>query len=115
MSGSASLPANIAMRDLMLALLYGRRRILLIVAVVMAATIAIAVQVESRYEAKSSLLVLFGPEYSLRLAAGQALPGANAVEDQQVLQTEAEFLGNDDDSTVRSSRNSASIGSILNC
>ena len=96
MSGSASLPANIAMRDLMLALLYGRRRILLIVAVVMAATIAIAVQIESRYEAKSSLLVLFGPEYSFRPAAGQALPAANAVEYEQVLQTEAEILGNDE-------------------
>ena len=52
MSGSASLPASIAMRDLMLALLYGRRRMLLIVAVVMAATIAIAFQIERKYEAK---------------------------------------------------------------
>ena len=68
------------MRDLMLALFYGRRRMLLIVAAVMAATIAIAFQVERKYEAKSSLLVLFGPEYSFRPAAGQQLSTANVVE-----------------------------------
>ena len=96
MSGSASLPASIALRDLMLALFYGRRRMLLIVAAVMAATIAIAFQIERKYEAKSSLLVLFGPEYSFRPAAGQQLSAANVVEYEQVLQTEAEILGNDD-------------------
>ena len=69
---------------------------LLIVAAVMAATIAIAVQIESKYEAKSSLLVLFGPEYSFRPAAGQRWAPANAVEYEQVLQTEAEILGNDE-------------------
>ncbi len=84
------------MRDLMLALFYGRRRMLLIVAAVMAATIAIAFQVERKYEAKSSLLVLFGPEYSFRPAAGQQLSTANVVEYEQVLQTEAEILSNDD-------------------
>ena len=96
MSGSASLPAGIALRDLMLVLLHGRRRILLVVAVVMAATLAIALQVERKYEAKSSLLVLFGPEYSFRPAAGQAVSAGNLVEYEQVLQTEAEILGNDD-------------------
>jgi len=96
MSGSASLPAGIALRDLMLALVYGRRRLLLIVAVVMAATVAIALQMERKYEAKSSLLVLFGPEYSFRPAAGQPVASGNLVEYEQVLQTEAEILGNDD-------------------
>ena len=96
MSGSASLPAGIALRDLMLALVYGRRRMLLIVAVVMAATLAIAVQIERKFEAKSSLLVLFGPEYSFRPAAGQSVASGTLVEYEQVLQTEAEILGNDD-------------------
>ena len=96
MSGSASLPAGIALRDMMSALVYGRRRLLLVVAVVMAATVAIAVQIERKYEAKSSLLVLFGPEYSFRPAAGQPLSAGNLVEYEQVLQTEAEILGNDD-------------------
>ena len=80
----------------MLALFYGRRRMLLIIAAVMAATIAIAVQIERKYEAKSSLLVLFGPEYSFRPAAGQQSGAGNSVEDEQVLQTEAEILGNDE-------------------
>jgi uncharacterized protein involved in exopolysaccharide biosynthesis len=84
------------MRDLMLALFYGRWRMLLIVAAVMAATVAIVVQIERKYEAKSSLLVLFGPEYSFRPAAGQQLSTGNVVEYEQVLQTEAEILGNDD-------------------
>jgi uncharacterized protein involved in exopolysaccharide biosynthesis len=96
MSGTASLPASIALRDMMLALFYGRRRMLLIIAAVMAATIAIAVQIERKYEAKSSLLVLFGPEYSFRPAAGQQLGAGNSVEYEQVLQTEAEILGNDE-------------------
>ena len=74
----------------------GAGALLLIVAVVMAATIAIAVQIERKYEAKSSLLVLFGPEYSFRPAAGQPLCAGNSVEYEQVLQTEAEILGNDD-------------------
>ena len=96
MSGTASLPASIALRDMMLALFYGRRRMLLIIAAVMAATIAIAVQIERKYEAKSSLLVLFGPEYSFRPAAGQQSGAGNSVEYEQVLQTEAEILGNDE-------------------
>ena len=62
----------------------------------MAATVAIAFQIERKYEAKSSLLVLFGPEYSFRPAAGQQLSAGNLVEYEQVLQTEAEILGNDD-------------------
>jgi uncharacterized protein involved in exopolysaccharide biosynthesis len=94
MSASTSIPASIVLRDMMLMLLYGRRRMLAIMALVMAATLAIALQIERRYEANSSMLVLFGSEYSFRPTAGQQMSTGAAVEYEQILRTEADILGN---------------------
>jgi uncharacterized protein involved in exopolysaccharide biosynthesis len=94
MSASTSIPASIVLRDMMLMLLYGRRRMLAIMALVMAATLALALQMERRYEANSSMLVLFGSEYSFRPTAGQQMSSGAGVEYEQILRTEADILGN---------------------
>jgi uncharacterized protein involved in exopolysaccharide biosynthesis len=94
MSASTGIPASIVLRDMMLMLVYGRRRMLAIMALVMAATLAAALQMERRYEANSSMLVLFGPEYSFRPTAGQQMGGGSQVEYEQILRTEADILGN---------------------
>jgi len=96
MNGYTSIPASIAFRDLLLTLFHGRWRLMLIIVAVMGLTVATAMQIERRYEAKSSLLVLFGPEYSFRPAAGQQMSTGNVVDYEQVLRTEADLLANED-------------------
>ncbi len=94
MSGSSSIPASVVLRDVLLTLRYGRRRMLAIMGLIMVGTVGIALQIEPRYQTDSSMLVLFGSEYSFRPLAGQQMSSGNGVEYEQVLRTEADILGN---------------------
>jgi uncharacterized protein involved in exopolysaccharide biosynthesis len=96
MNGTMSLPPGIMLRDLMLSFHHSRRLIMFLIAVVMAVCIAIVVQVEPRYQAKSSLLVLLGTEHTYRPAAGEQFLNGGGVDKEQVLRTEADILGSDD-------------------
>lgn len=96
MNGTMSLPPGIMLRDLMLSFHHSRRLIFFLVAVVMAGSVALALQMEASYQAKSSLLVLLGTEHSFRPAAGQQFMNSGGVEMEQVLRTEADILGSDD-------------------
>jgi uncharacterized protein involved in exopolysaccharide biosynthesis len=96
MSGYTGIPLGIAFRDLLLTVVHGRWRLMLIMVAVMGLAVATAMQIERRYEAKSSLLVLFGPEYSFRPAAGQQMSTGNVVDYEQVLRTEADLIANED-------------------
>src|SRR6516162_1273361 len=96
MSATTSLPSSVVIRDLMLALWFSRRRILLIMITAMALATYAAVLVVPKYQSKSSLLVLPGPEYGLRPSASQgALTGIN-IDIEQLLHTEADILSSDD-------------------
>jgi uncharacterized protein involved in exopolysaccharide biosynthesis len=96
MNGSMSLPPGIMLRDLMLSFHHSRRLIFFLIAIVMAASIAIAMHVEPRYQSKSSLLVLLGTEHTYRPAAGEQFNNGSGADKDQVLRTEADILGSDD-------------------
>ncbi|MBN8909230.1 MAG: hypothetical protein J0H99_22115, partial [Rhodospirillales bacterium] len=96
MSGTTTLPPGIMLRDLMLSFHHSRRLIYLLVAIVMAASVAIAVQIDPSYQAKSSLLVLLGTEHTYRPAAGEQFMNSGGVDKEVVLRTEADILGSDD-------------------
>lgn len=96
MNESARLPAGIVLRDCALTLLHRRRRLLLTMMVVLLGTVALALHIKQEYQSNSSLLVLFGPEYTFRPSAGQQLPNGNSLRYGQVLRTEVHLLGNAD-------------------
>jgi uncharacterized protein involved in exopolysaccharide biosynthesis len=80
----------------MLALWFSRRRILLIMITAMALAAYAAVLVVPKYQSKSSLLVLLGPEYGLRPLANQGTLSGINVDTEQLLHTEADILYSDD-------------------
>ncbi|MBN8874198.1 MAG: hypothetical protein J0H67_15290 [Rhodospirillales bacterium] len=96
MSGSTTLPPGIMLRDLMLSFHHSRRLIYLLVACVMVGSVAIALQIEPSYQAKSSLLVLMGTEHTYRPAAGEQFMNSGGADKEIVLRTEADILSSDD-------------------
>jgi polysaccharide biosynthesis protein PslE len=96
MSTAVGVPSSVVMRDLALALWFSRRRIFLITAVAIAIAGYAAFQVEPKYQAKSTLLVLLGPEHVVRPAAGQQMMNSFNVDPEQVFRTEADILDSDD-------------------
>jgi uncharacterized protein involved in exopolysaccharide biosynthesis len=97
MSATVGVPSNVIIRDLLLSLWFSRRRIFLIMFAAMAVATYVAFQIEPKYQAKSTLLVLLGPEHSVRPIAGQQVVGSNFnVDPEQVFRTEADILGSSD-------------------
>jgi uncharacterized protein involved in exopolysaccharide biosynthesis len=96
MNGTVSLPSSIVIRDLLLSVWFSRRRIVLIMTVAVAAAVFIALQFQPRYQSKSSVLVLLGPEYGVRQAAGQQNMTSFNVQPEEVLHTEAGILDSND-------------------
>jgi uncharacterized protein involved in exopolysaccharide biosynthesis len=96
MSATIGLPSSVVIRDLMLALWFNRRRILLITIVSMAVAICAASQVQPKYESNSSMLVLLGPQYGSRPVAGQQLTGAITALPEELLHTETDILSSRD-------------------
>jgi uncharacterized protein involved in exopolysaccharide biosynthesis len=96
MNETLALPPRLAMRDLLLTAFSQKARVCLIFFCVMALSIIIVTQVQPEYEARSSLLVLLGPEHSFRPAAGQPSGNRGGADVEQVLRTEASILGSDD-------------------
>lgn len=96
MSGTVSLPSSVVIRDLFLAIWFSRRRIFMIMIAAIAVAILIALQFQPRYQSKSSVLVLLGPEYGSRLAAGQQNMSNFNLQPEEVLHTEADILNSND-------------------
>jgi uncharacterized protein involved in exopolysaccharide biosynthesis len=96
MSDTLALPPRLMMRDLMLTVATHKGRVFLILFCAMALSLAVAVNIQPDYKAKSSLLVLLGTEHSFRPAAGQQFMNSGGVDGEQVLRTEASILGSDD-------------------
>lgn len=96
MNETLALPPRLVVRDLLLTAVTHKARTFLICFCVMAACIAVAVQVQPDYKAKSSLLVLMGNEHAFRPSAGQQFMNSGSVDAEQVLRTEASILGSDD-------------------
>jgi uncharacterized protein involved in exopolysaccharide biosynthesis len=96
MSTTVGVPSNIVIRDLLLTLWFNRGRIFLIMFAAMAIAAYVAFQTEPKYQAKSTLLVLLGPEHAVRPVAGQQLTNSFNVDPEQVYQTEANILDSDD-------------------
>jgi polysaccharide biosynthesis protein PslE len=96
MSTTVGVPSSIVLRDLLLTLWFSRRRILLFMAVAIAISGYVAYQVEPKYQAKSTLLVLLGPEHVVRPNAGQQMMNSFNVDPEQVFRTEADILDSDD-------------------
>jgi polysaccharide biosynthesis protein PslE len=96
MSTTVGVPSNIVIRDLLLTLWFSRGRIFLIMVAAMAIAAYVAFQTEPKYQAKSTLLVLLGPEHSVRPVAGQQLLSGFNLDPEQVYRTEADILGSDD-------------------
>src|ERR1700735_4287220 len=74
MSGTVGLPSSIVIRDLMLNMWFRRWRILLIMVVSLCLAGFVAAQIDPKYQSKSMLLVLLGPEYGARPIAGELAP-----------------------------------------
>lgn len=96
MNETLALPPRLVIRDLMLTAFAQKGRVFLIFFCIMAVSLVIAVRIQPDYKAKSSLLVLMGPEYAFRPAAGQQLASSGSVETEQVLRTESSILSSDD-------------------
>jgi uncharacterized protein involved in exopolysaccharide biosynthesis len=96
MNETLALPPRLVLRDLFLTAFSQKARIFLIFFCVLALSVIIAVQVQPDYKAKSSLLVLLGPEHGFLPAAGQQMMTSGSVDEEQVLRTEASILGSDD-------------------
>jgi uncharacterized protein involved in exopolysaccharide biosynthesis len=96
MSTTMGVPSSVVIRDFMLTLWFSRTRILLIMVLAMAAAAYVAFQIEPKYQAKSTLLVLLGPEHAVRPIAGQQITNGVNVDPEQVLRTEADILDSDD-------------------
>lgn len=96
MSATVGLPSSIVIRDLMLNMWFRRWRILLIMAVSICLAGFVAFQIEPKYQSKSMLLVLLGPEYGARPIAGENAPNGFNVAPEQLLRTEADILHSDD-------------------
>jgi uncharacterized protein involved in exopolysaccharide biosynthesis len=92
MSTTTSVPSSIVIRDLLLVLWFSRWRILLIMAAAMAVAGYMAFQTEPKYQAKSTLLILLGPEHAIRPLAGQQAMNGFNVDPEQVFRTEADIL-----------------------
>lgn len=89
-------PSSIVIRDLLLSLWFGRRRIFLIMFAALAIATYVAFQIEPTYQSKSTLLVLLGPEHAVRPLAGQQLTSNVNVDPEQVFRTEADILNSAD-------------------
>jgi succinoglycan biosynthesis transport protein ExoP len=96
MSTTVGLPSSVIIRDLLLGLWFNRRRFFLIVFSAIAIAAAVASQVEPKYQARSTLLVLLGAEHALRPLASQQLMNSFNIDPEQVLRTEADILTSDD-------------------
>ena len=96
MSDTLALAPRLVMRDLLLTAATQKGRVLLIFFCIMALSVALAVNTQPNYKARSSLLVLMGTEHTFRPAAGQQLAAASGVDAEQVLRTEGSILGSDD-------------------
>jgi uncharacterized protein involved in exopolysaccharide biosynthesis len=96
MSTTVSVPSSIVIRDLLLMLWFSRRRIFLIMVVTMAAATYIAFQIEPKYQARSTLLILLGPEHAVRPLAGQQTTNNFNIDPEQVFRTEADILDSND-------------------
>ena len=71
MSATIGLPSSIVIRDLMLNMWFRRWRILVIMSIALFLAGYVALQIEPKYQSKSMLLVLLGPEYGVRPIAGE--------------------------------------------
>ncbi len=96
MSDTLALAPRLVMRDLLLTAATHKGRVFLIFFCIMALSLALAVNTQPNYKARSSLLVLMGTEHTFRPAAGQQLSAAGNIDAEQVLRTEASILGSDD-------------------
>jgi polysaccharide biosynthesis protein PslE len=96
MSATIGLPSSIVIRDLMLNMWFRRWRILLIMSIALFLAGYVALQIEPKYQSKSMLLVLLGPEYGVRPIAGEQVPNSFNVDPEQLLRTEADILNSDD-------------------
>jgi uncharacterized protein involved in exopolysaccharide biosynthesis len=96
MNETLALPPRLVMRDLLLTAFSQKGRIFLIFFCIMALAVAIAVQVQPDYKARSSVLVLMGTEHSFRPAAGQQFVNSGGVDAEQILRTESSILASDD-------------------
>jgi polysaccharide biosynthesis transport protein len=96
MNETLALPPRLVMRDLLLTALSQKARVFLIFFCIVGLSIAIAVQVQPDYKARSSLLVLLGTEHTFRPAAGQQFTNSGGVDAEQVLRTESSILASDD-------------------
>jgi polysaccharide biosynthesis protein PslE len=84
------------LRELANTVAYHRWRILLVGVAGMLLTVGAAVVVRPGYEARSSLLVLLGTEYTYRGVAGQQAPSNGGLTQAQILHTEADILGSEE-------------------
>ncbi len=96
MSATVGLPSSIVIRDLMLNMWFRKWRILLIMIVSLCLAGFVAFQIEPKYQSKSMLLVLLGPEYGARPIAGETAASGINVAPEQLLRTEADILNSDD-------------------
>ncbi len=97
MNETLALPPRLVMRDLLLTAVTQKGRVVLICFCVMAISLAAAVSIKPDYKARSSLLVLMGTEHAFRPAAGQQfINSGGAVDNEEVLRTEAGILGSED-------------------
>ncbi len=88
--GQSAVPS---IRDLLDGAFRDRRRILAAGGVVMALAVVLALVIPAKYVASSSLLVLLGPEYTVRPQAGTPAAATNTFDRDQILKSEIEILG----------------------
>lgn len=89
-------PTLPSLRDLLESAWHDRRRIGWTVAIILALTLLACVLVPPRYEAEASLVVLLGPEYTVRPEAGTDAVASGTLDSDQIMKAEIEILNSDD-------------------
>lgn len=89
---AASLPSP---RELLVGAVADRRRILGVGAAVLGLAVVTALLLPTRYQANASLVVLLGPEYTVRSEAGAPAEASGTLESDQIMKAEVEILSGD--------------------
>ncbi len=82
-------------RELLVGALADRRRILAVSAGVLGLAVLLALLLPTRYQANASLVVLLGPEYTVRAEAGAPVEASGTLESDQIMKAEVEILNGD--------------------
>ncbi len=91
----ASLSPLPSPRELLVGALADRRRILAVSLGVLGLAVLVALLLPTRYQANASLVVLLGPEYTVRAEAGAPVEASGTLESDQIMKAEVEILSGD--------------------